>query len=60
MKKYHTFYPTKECSLTEHIRWCRMNLGERGQTWDFTGGMKKVEIIIYSEEAEFTYILIWK
>jgi hypothetical protein len=25
---------------TERVRWCRQNLGDRGDRWDFVGGIK--------------------
>lgn len=43
----------------EYVKWCRRNLGERGQTWDFwlAGGMLYVEV--WGEKEKFTYEM-WK
>jgi hypothetical protein len=44
---------------TEHIKWCRRNLGERSSTWDFwlAGGILYVEV--WGDKAKFTYEM-WK
>ena len=43
----------------EHIKWCRRNLGERSQDWDFwlAGGIMYVEV--WGDKAKFTYEM-WK
>lgn len=40
---------------TEHIKWCRRNLGERGDGWDFAGGYKNITIIIWSSRLQTMY-----
>ena len=43
----------------EHIKWCRRNLGDRHNGWDFwlAGNMLYVEI--WGDKAKFTYEM-WK
>lgn len=43
----------------EHIKWCRRNLGDRHDGWDFwlAGGMLYIEV--WGEKAKFTYEM-WK
>lgn len=41
-------------SLT-HIKWCRRNLGERGDGWDFAGSGKSLTIFIWSNKLQFMY-----
>ena len=43
----------------DYIKWCRRNLGNRGETWDFwlAGGVLYVEV--WGEKAKFTYEM-WK
>lgn len=42
-----------------YIKWCRTNLGTRGETWEFwmAGGMLYIEI--WGDKAKFTYEM-WK
>lgn len=44
---------------TEHIKWCRRNLGERTVNWDFwlAGGILYIEV--WGDKAKFTYEM-WK
>ena len=41
----------------EIIKWCRRNFGQRGDGWDFAGGLKNVEIIIWSSKLIMMYTL---
>jgi hypothetical protein len=43
----------------EYIKWCRRNLGERGNTWEFwlAGGLLYIEV--WGDKAKFTYEM-WK
>lgn len=43
----------------EHIKWCRRNLGERSNNWDFwlAGGILYIEV--WGDKAKFTYEM-WK
>ena len=42
---------------TEIIKWCRRNFGDRGDGWDFAGGLKSVDIIIWSSKLIMMYEL---
>lgn len=39
--------------VTTHIRWCRQNLGVRGNDWDFHGAKRPVILIRNSQLATF-------
>ncbi len=43
----------------EYVKWCRRNLGDRGNTWEFwmAGGVLYIEV--WGEKAKFTYEM-WK
>ena len=62
-KDGHTLYKIDlvfhKLNETEHIKWCRRNLGERSQTWDFwlAGGMLYIEV--WGEKEKFAYEM-WK
>lgn len=45
---------------TERVRWCRQNLGARGQRWEFWGGKKSVVIYIMSDEDAVLYDKHWR
>ena len=36
---------------TERVRWCRQNLGDRGDRWEFWGGKLTVVIYIRSDSV---------
>lgn len=40
----------------EVIKWCRRNFGERGDGWDFIGGIENIEVIIWSSRL----ITMWE
>lgn len=40
----------------EIIKWCRRNFGNRGDGWDFSGGIKHVQITIWSSRL----ITMWE
>jgi hypothetical protein len=44
---------------TEHIKWCRRNLGERGRDWDFVGSIN-LTVMIYTEKYISFYKLIYE
>ena len=44
---------------TEHIKWCRRNLGERGRDCDFSGSLN-VSIVIYTPKYVSFYSLIYE
>lgn len=41
------------------IQWCRRNFGNRGDGWDFTGGGKIVDVLIWSSKL-ITMWEIWQ
>ena len=46
---------------TERVRWCRQNLGHRGDRWDFlSGGKRTVLIYIQSDEDALLYDKHWR
>jgi hypothetical protein len=48
-------YIPKPNDSDEHIRWCRRNLGARGDGWDFAGSGKTLTIFIWSHKLQFMY-----
>ena len=44
---------------TQRVRWCRQNLGERGDRWDFVGGFK-TNIYIQTDEDAALYDKHWR
>lgn len=47
---------TVKGDVKEIIKWCRRNFGERGDGWDFVGGTKHVQIIIWSSKL----LVMWQ
>jgi hypothetical protein len=46
---------------TPRIRWCRQNLGDRGDRWEFwSGGKRTVLICIRSDEDAALYDKHWR
>jgi hypothetical protein len=46
---------------TPRIRWCRQNLGDRGDRWEFwSGGKRTVLICIRSDEDALLYDKHWR
>jgi hypothetical protein len=46
---------------TPRIRWCRQNLGDRGDRWEFwSGGKRTVVICIQSDEDALLYDKHWR
>lgn len=48
-----------EGDTTNLIKWCRRNFGNRGDGWDYTGNMRKVEITVWNSRLITMYEL-WK
>jgi hypothetical protein len=44
---------------TSRVRWCRQNLGDRGDSWEFYGGTLAV-IYIRSDEDALLYDKHWR
>lgn len=38
------------------IQWCRRNFGNRGDGWDFNGGVKNIQVTIWSSRL----ITMWE
>ena len=38
------------------IQWCRRNFGNRGDGWDFSGGVKNIQVTIWSSRL----ITMWE
>lgn len=57
----HNDYASKKHYLVDnkdsayHIKWCRRNLGNRGDGWDFAGSGKSLTIIIWSHKLQCMY-----
>lgn len=49
----------RKINEVEHIKWCRRNLGERHDGWDFwlAGGVLYIEV--WGDKQKFTYEM-WK
>lgn len=47
---------TVDGDAKEIIKWCRRNFGERGDGWDFVGGTKHVQLIIWSSKL----LVMWQ
>lgn len=56
MKKRFEFAGTPD-KLSEHLKWCRQALGERGRNWDFVGGFKRITIEIKNPNSITFYTL---
>ena len=44
--------------VTDHIRWCRKNLGERGRDWDFSGSKNKCQIWVREGSPKYTFYVL--
>lgn len=56
MKQRFEFVGTPD-KLSEHLKWCRQSLGERGRDWDFVGGLKRITIEIKNPRSLTFYTL---
>jgi hypothetical protein len=56
MKYYFTFQGNQN-EVVAHVKWCRANLGDRGQDWDFSGGNKRIQIAIKNPRSATFYTL---
>ena len=56
MNRTFTFVGTTD-KLSEHLKWCRQTLGERGRDWDFVGGIKHITIEIKNPHSITFYTL---
>ena len=49
----------RKINEVEHIKWCRRNLGERHDGWDFWMANGILYIEVWDDKAKFTYEM-WK
>lgn len=47
---------TVKGDVKEIIKWCRRNFGDRGDGWDFVGGTRHVQLIIWSSKL----LVMWQ
>ena len=45
---------------TSRVRWCRQNLGDRSDRWEFWGGTRTTVIYIMSDEDALLYDKHWR
>jgi hypothetical protein len=56
----HRFeFRSRDVDGLERVKWCRANLGPRGERWDFDGGLAIV-IKIRSDEDADAYNKAWR
>jgi hypothetical protein len=57
----HRFeFRSRDIDALERVKWCRANLGPRGERWDFVGGLATVIITIESDEDADAYNKAWR
>jgi hypothetical protein len=57
----HRFeFRSRDLDALERVKWCRANLGTRGERWDFVGGLATVIITIQSDEDAEAYNKAWR
>lgn len=54
----HYVHRARDGQVQGIIKWCRAH-GERGQDWDFAGGLN-VHIWFMNSQLEVAYILRWE
>ena len=56
----HRFeFRSRDMDGLERVKWCRANLGPRGERWDFDGGLAIVIMIGSDKDAE-AYNKVWR
>ena len=56
----HRFeFRSRDLDAAERVKWCRVNLGARGERWDFSGGLS-ITIMIRSDEDAEAYNKAWR
>ena len=56
----HRFeFRSRDMDALDRVKWCRANLGPRGERWDFDGGLAIV-IKIRSDEDADAYNKAWR
>lgn len=57
--KYQFSFSQKDVDAVARLKWCRQQLGPRGQRWDFVGG-RRVTILIREDQDAELYNKIWR
>ncbi len=56
----HRFeFRARDLNALERVKWCRNNLGPRGERWDFAGGFA-ITIMIRSDRDAEAYNKVWR
>ena len=56
----HRFeFRSRDLDAAERVKWCRNNLGPRGERWDFAGGFA-ITIMIRSDRDAEAYNKAWR
>ena len=56
----HRFeFRSRDLDALERVKWCRNNLGARGERWDFAGGLS-ITITIRSDQDADAYNKAWR
>lgn len=56
----HRFeFRSRDLDALERVKWCRANLGPRGERWNFDGGLA-ITIVIRSDEDAEAYNKAWR
>ena len=56
----HRFeFRSRDLDAAERVKWCRNNLGPRGERWNFAGGLA-ITIMIRSDEDAEAYNKVWR
>jgi hypothetical protein len=58
--KHEFAFRSRDLDALERVKWCRANLGPRGQRWDFTGALNYIQIMIRSDEDAEAYNKTWR
>ena len=48
-------HESNEIDILDHIRWCRLNLGDRGRDWDFSGNARRVQVWVREGSPKYTF-----
>ncbi len=57
----HRFeFRSRDLDAAERVKWCRNNLGTRGERWNFQGALNTVVIMIRSDEDAEAYNKAWR
>lgn len=57
--KHQFQFNVGDINPVERIKWCRQQLGPRGQRWDFTGG-RSITILIREDQDAELYNKVWR